>query len=213
MSQIYIWDGFTDFKAPHRKLFDFNRHIWTEDFLNLIGQPLLCFGIEWSGSRRHGGWKGTYHLAYWGKQTESKDFSNEEICPICNQPTQHYYHPHKVEVGEDTIIWKRRDDLSTMRKELSPFIKGIKVDRIGEEYVVDQPPVDWDKIKPYYKSTDKRLHFPDEEKLKLFISYCWGSEKLIILGKVADVKTTTLKKQQKITRVDALVRAIEDSEK
>lgn len=205
MSQIYIWDGQREFEAPHRKLFDFNKHIWTSDFLALVGQPLLCFGIEWRGSRRHGGWAGQYHLAYWGKKTETKRFTEEETCPICGQPAKSYYHTHEVEVGEDTIIWKERGDLATLRKELQQYVRGIQVDRKDNDFVIDQPPIEWDKIKPYYHSADKRLHFKEEEKLKLFIIYCWGADKLEILGKVATATTSMTTKEPKVkTRLQAL---------
>jgi len=110
-----------------------------------------------------------------------------------------------VEVGEDTIIWKERGDLATLRKELQQYVRGIQVDRKDNDFVIDQPPIEWDKIKPYYQSADKRLHFKEEEKLKLFIIYCWGADKLEILGKVATATTSMTTKEPKVkTRLQAL---------
>jgi len=157
---MYIWDGVTDFDPPHRKLFDFNRHVWVYDYLELVGQPLLCFGIEWHGSRRRGGWEAEYHLAY---------------------------------ERDDGIFFRLRTDLASLRRELAPYLRGIQVERLVlahrvVEFVIDQPPAYWSKVRPYYRRSDKRLHFESEEKLKRFIAYMWGREKVALLGKVARPK-------------------------
>jgi len=208
VSEIYLWDGFTDFQAPHRKLFDFNTHRWTDDFLRLAGQPLLCFGIEWSGSRSHGGWGAQYHLAYWGKETQTQRFPDVEKCPICQQ-TAGYYHTHEVEVGENKILFKERSDVATLRKELANFLKGIQVDHVGTDFVIDQPPVDYDKIRAYYDRADKRLHFKDEDTLKRFIAYAWGPDKINLIGKKAQTKPLTKEQEKATTRLKALKEELE----
>jgi len=225
MGQLYIWDGLTDFNAPHRKLFDFNKHKWTDDFLALAGQPILSMGIEWQGSRRHGGWGAEYHLAYWGKEPkESAYFGKGDTCPECGiTATESGRHMH--EIGEEKLYFKQRTDIATLRKELRPFLKGIQVYFVSdflrdshsplpyERWTIDAPPCDYDKLRPYYDKAEKNLKFPNRKMLERFIAYAWGPDGILLISRTEIPPPTATPTTQTETgispRIEGLIDGVE----
>jgi hypothetical protein len=208
MATIYIWDGLTDFQAPHRRLFDFNRHRWTDDYLSLAGQPLLSLGIEWHGSRRHGGWEAEYHLAYWGRKTEKAWLYQGKTCEVCGYVEQRDGAYHEHEVGEECVFFKLRTDLAALRKELRPHLRGIQLDQMGSELVIDAPPIDFDKIRAYYDKGAKNLRFKERSILERFVAYAWGLDAVALIGVVGSVQAQGPAEEPLPSRVRGVVESL-----
>lgn len=180
--KIMVWDGKTDFDASHSKFFNFNNHTWTQDFLTLSGQPLLCMGIVPIHYRGEG-YKADYQLAY-----------------------------HFPNVYGDLSIIKfvTRTDYATMRKELRQYLNTIEVrsgkrGKRGHMLVIDPPPANWNQLKPYYDKETKHLHFDSRQKLEHFIILMWGEDAVQLINKTA---TATKKAKATNERLQAFLDSI-----
>ena len=97
-STLFIYDGVSDFEAPHQNYFNLKVHRWTENFLDLAEQPLLCRGFEQVSQRRQA-WAVCYYLGYL-----------------------------KPEGSEAGLYFVKRSDIVQMRKDVRSYLKSIEVD-------------------------------------------------------------------------------------